>query len=36
VQTAENEFDPERFQMLVRAVKAVSGKVPGYQGELSA
>lgn len=36
VQTAENEFDPERFQLLVRAVKAVSGKVPGYQGELSA
>ena len=33
VKTAENEFDPERFQMLVRAVKAVDGKVPGYQGE---
>jgi len=36
VPTAENEYDPERFQLLARALRAISGKVPGYQAEIPA
>lgn len=35
VEHAANEYDPERFQALVKALKAVSGKVPGYEVCLS-
>lgn len=30
---AQNEYDPDRFNELVRAIKAVSGKVAGYSLE---
>lgn len=36
VKTAPNEYDPERFQALMKAIRAVSGKVPGYEATLTA
>lgn len=33
---SSNEYDPERFQSLVKALQAINGKVPGYQATLSA
>lgn len=36
VETGPNEYDPERFQSLLKALKAVNGKVPGYEASLSA
>lgn len=35
VEMGPQEYDPERFQSLVKAIKAVSGKVPGYQTTMS-
>lgn len=29
-----NEYDPDRFNILVRAISAISGKVPGYEVNL--
>ena len=36
VETGPNEFDPERFQSLIRAIRGISGKVPGYEVALTA